>query len=785
MSTPSEALANASAGDELDTARDIAAVLDWRLDDTGHRSTGQGPLPWLPAIPATLREDPQWGAYLTARSDLVAATAAQVRTRVLTEVTSSGMRPSWHRPGMATDATTLADVEVWRAAMKVDPGDRRPTGPAVMQKAAHTWRAQLRQRVDGDFGPAVQEWQQLLLDVMPAAGPDEFLPALAERLAAVSRAGIDAASLTRNAAALSPLPDDHAAAALWWRISRQLSPAVGAQVDTDLTLTTHWTPRLPEILGPRVAARVQSSPAWPALVTTIEQGLHRGWRLEDLLTLPADSDRSLAGSDECEALVWRTSLVLQPIPDPEDDEPPAAYVEPVGPGPITPETEPAYDARVEADLALAALTRDLAIAPELTDADVSRMLARARAWDHAPVSRDRMLQINEMACAYFESRVPGSWSRGYLIERFGQELSGNGDFRPGYAPVGWTNLVTHLHRRGVTDDELLACGLATRASTGRLIDRFRDRLVFPILHPVTLEESTRVDVLGFIARRNPDLPEADLERAGPKYLNTAENPLFHKGDQLYGVLPHHLKTGSIPVLVEGPTDAVAVTLATGGVYVGVASLGTAFTHDQAHQLRDLADAAGRQPIVATDPDPAGRLAAERDFWILASHGLDPQFARLPSGVDPADLHLLRGPHGLAGALQRAVPLGQVLISERLEHLPSDQAMPEALQVLAAMPPGVWDPGAALISTRTGVPISDVRRRLVAQVRTWSADPRGTADEALSGLARVRDRLGQDSERPGEETEPTTTPSPSADSVPYLREPHQSGDQRRARPTPQR
>ena len=105
---------------------------------------------------------------------------------------------------------------------------------------------------------------------------------------------------------------------------------------------------------------------------------------------------------------------------------------------------------------------------------------------------------------------------------------------------------------------MIITGVATMASTGRLIDRFRNRVVFPIIHDG--------EVLGFIGRRHPDL--SDIDRAGPKYLNTGETPLFHKGAQLYGVLQDQLSTGAIPVIVEGPMDAIAVTLASRGATSG-------------------------------------------------------------------------------------------------------------------------------------------------------------------------------------------------------------------------
>ena len=197
------------------------------------------------------------------------------------------------------------------------------------------------------------------------------------------------------------------------------------------------------------------------------------------------------------------------------------------------------------------------------------------------------------------------------------------------------------------DDEMIITGVATMASTGRLIDRFRNRVVFPIIHDG--------EVLGFIGRRHPDL--SDIDRAGPKYLNTGETPLFHKGAQLYGVVQDKLSAGAIPVIVEGPMDAIAVTLASRGRYIGVAPLGTSLTDEQAAQLARI----GVHPIVATDADPAGRIAAERDYWMLSCHRLDPLHARLPEGTDPADLLALKGPTALTEALAAAQPLAERLL----------------------------------------------------------------------------------------------------------------------------
>ena len=151
-------LHTAAASRELDTAGDRAAVLHWRLDDTGMRNAGPGPLPWLPGIPTVLRDHESWGGYLGARANLVADLAAQVHDRAHTAAT-----PMWARQGRAyTDADVVADVTVWRAATGVPDTDLRPTGPKQLAKAAALWQRDLDARVAGRRSPALAEWGPLL-----------------------------------------------------------------------------------------------------------------------------------------------------------------------------------------------------------------------------------------------------------------------------------------------------------------------------------------------------------------------------------------------------------------------------------------------------------------------------------------------------------------------------------------------------------------------------------------------------------------------------------------------
>jgi DNA primase catalytic core len=776
---PVEALRAATGDRELETARDRAAVLDWRLDASGLRSAGAGPLPWMPGIPDRLAEDPHWGAYLAQRAHLVEQLAEQVHTRAIEQASL----PVWAQNGLRPEAATVADVEVWRAAMQVPVDDRRPTGAPQLQKASATWQRRLNRAVTGDHTPALKEWRQLLYTLAPQVRDDEFTPLLAERLAAMSRAGVTAHQLLRTATApdhlAGPLPDDHAAAAVWWRMARQLTPAVAAQIGDGShgeSVTTDWAPRLADLFGPERAASLQASTWWPALVSNVDHGLQRGWQLEALLgagrAMPSDG---WDGVDECQALVWRTSIALETAPDEHAyeghfDEPPADLWEGVEPDPAAfvdhpddapwplaedpgPEHEPLVDVveehlvgandpvdedqYLEPDLTLAAYLRDLGgTRLEPTDADIRLMYQRADEWHSTPVTRERMVEINELTQAFYESRFTDSWGRDYLTGRFGVDLAGDERFRPGQAPAGWTNLVDHLRSRGVSDAEMLATGVAVEASTGRLIDRFRDRVMFPVIH--------QGEVLGFVGRRRLDLTDAD--KAGPKYLNSADTPLFHKGAQLFGVVDELLAEGAVPVIVEGPMDAVAVTVASAGLYVGVAPLGTSLTDEQAAQLA----AVGRDPIVATDADLAGQVAAERDFWMLTPHGLDPGYARFPDGLDPADLLAQRGPAALTAAVASGQPafrsLGDQLLTERLDNLAPEQARVAAMRVISARPSRAWAPGVTQVRARLQLSQLQTRRDLRDAVKSWDADPRKAAQTELHKSSEVRARLAAAAEQ---------------------------------------
>jgi hypothetical protein len=219
---PVDELLYAAETRDLTSADDQAAVIDSRIHQTNEVAAG-GPLPWLPGIPHRLAADPNWGPYLTARSQLVAELADQVRGN------AAAQKPAWaaqrHGP---VPAELIAEIQVWRAATQVDPGDLRPTGPSQLGRATHVFQRELDMRLAATDTRTERQWRQLVAAEAPSTTTDPFLPKLTERLSYLARAGYDATRLLRSAAAAGPLPDDQPAAALWWRILDQLPPMAPA-----------------------------------------------------------------------------------------------------------------------------------------------------------------------------------------------------------------------------------------------------------------------------------------------------------------------------------------------------------------------------------------------------------------------------------------------------------------------------------------------------------------------------------------------------------------------------
>lgn len=246
----------------------------------------------------------------------------------------------------------------------------------------------------------------------------------------------------------------------------------------------------------------------------------------------------------------------------------------------------------------------------------------------------KLRQINDQAKEYFQAclgheRV-GLKARTYLEKR-GIDAQLQKKFMLGFAPNAWQHLSEALVKKGISAEEVEASGLAGKNQRGGLYERFRDRLIFPIADP-------RGRTVGFGGRLIEDKPEE------AKYLNTPETALFNKRHLLYGL---HLavdeikKTKSVFV-VEGYMDLIALHKA--GVYHAVASLGTAFTSQQARLLQRLAE----EVVFAYDSDAAGQNATLRALQIVSDQGMRVRILDLPDGKDPDEFIRV---HGVEAFLQ--------------------------------------------------------------------------------------------------------------------------------------
>ncbi|MBN9618494.1 MAG: relaxase domain-containing protein [Actinobacteria bacterium] len=797
---PVQALTAAAGSRELGSALDPAAVLDWRLDPDDSRLRG-GLLPWLPSVPSGLATDPDWGHYLSARADRVHEIGQLVAAEAANYTPTTA--PAWAARLLDPAHEQLrVELAAWRAATGVPVNERRPAGAPQLASAAANYQNDLAARaaaVLGDPHQATAIWARVVDAVDPRISADPYWPDLADRLAALDRAGIDVPAMVTAATADRHLPDEQPAAALWWRMSRHLSPAaVTATARSGAsTLRPSWTGALAEVLGDERARRVLSDPAWPALVAAVNTAARSGWQPDAVLRTAAElanlnigahvaADRgdlaadAGADADIASALVWRVAMLADPEPlydqqnlppDPIDEQ----FGEPedydqlplpddldvdgdlAGEAPFDPDYDPlppdedageiagrdpwlgsesAIELQLHNEMRVASVLRGPL---EPTEEQLWAPMDEEHFWATAPVSRERLVQLNQHAADWFTSNYPGSWAARTMADRLGDDLTLDPRFSPGYAPNQFTGLVDHLRGQGGSDDELIAAGLAKQASNGRLIDVFRDRLMLPIY-------GATGDIHGFIGRRNPELTDTD-PYAGPKYLNTRETDLFTKGAQLFGLHEGRdaLAHGATPVLVEGPLDAIAVTLATGGTHVGVAPLGTAFTDAQADQLTAYIGDGRPGVTVATDADRAGHQAAARAYWQLTARGDNPRHVLMAEGADPAPLLEVGGPQAVRDALAESQPLAPSLINARLaDHSTTlDTASAEdladaisgAADIIGALPPEHWLDHIEQVTTRLQLSPGAVHLAVIDAGHAWTEDPRGLARTRVSEAAR--------------------------------------------------
>lgn len=275
--------------------------------------------------------------------------------------------------------------------------------------------------------------------------------------------------------------------------------------------------------------------------------------------------------------------------------------------------------------------------------------------------RQTLQDALEAACTWYEAQLQtgaGGAARDYFARR-GLSRETIARFRLGYAPAGHTALMDALVARGFPPALLIEAGLIRKPDDGRSpYDYFRDRVTFPI-------RDARGRVIAFGARTMGD--------GEPKYLNSPETPLFHKGDTLFNLnlaREAALKAGRV-VVCEGYMDVIALDQA--GIAEAVAPLGTALTEGQIEALWRLAP----EPILCFDGDKAGQRAASRALdraLPLLKPGHSLRFLTLPDNLDPDELIRRDGAPAMRAALDRAVSLVDYLWLR--ERAAADLSTPE-------------------------------------------------------------------------------------------------------------
>lgn len=259
----------------------------------------------------------------------------------------------------------------------------------------------------------------------------------------------------------------------------------------------------------------------------------------------------------------------------------------------------------------------LRMTAEETGVKLTHAPAREPGSPAAGIRKMDALRIHETATRFYYEQMRHSKEAVDYLKRRGLTGETAREFRLGYAPSGWSNLVAHMATKGVGPEALVVVGLAVASSAGtQPYDRFRERIMFPIC-------DTSGRPIGFGGRGM----EAD---ATPKYLNSPDTVLYRKSRVLYGlhVARSAIKDDGFVVLVEGYMDVLSLYQA--GIRNAIAASGTALTEEHGQLLRRFT----QKVVVVFDGDRAGVAAAGRAVAVLAPHGLETSVLMLPDGQDP-------------------------------------------------------------------------------------------------------------------------------------------------------
>ena len=351
--------------------------------------------------------------------------------------------------------------------------------------------------------------------------------------------------------------------------------------------------------------------------------------------------------------------------------------------------------------------------------------------------RERLLELLDRTASYYERCLWESSEAARAREYLGGRGLGEKvlrEFRVGYAPSAWDRVLTASRRGGFSEQELYATGLAQRSKqNGQPYDRFRSRIMFPLA-------DIRGRVLGFGAR-------AMGEEQRPKYLNTSDNDLYHKGLHLYGadLARHHATRAGEVILCEGYTDTIALHQA--GMRNAVGLMGTALTGEQVGELARMAQTV----LLALDADSAGQEAMLRAAGLAAKRKLELRVVPLPAGADPAELVQREGPHAIEAAIRESVPFVRFRVERVLatgDHRSAegrDRMVEDLGPVFAELEPGTTQVELiAMVAERLDLPDS-VAERLLKSAATrpvGSRSSRGGDGEPRGDRPRPRPTEGR-------------------------------------------
>ncbi len=248
--------------------------------------------------------------------------------------------------------------------------------------------------------------------------------------------------------------------------------------------------------------------------------------------------------------------------------------------------------------------------------------------------QERLRNLCKDAARYFHEQLNspvGAPGREYIAKR-GLTRATVTRFGLGFAPDSWSGLLDTMTKKGYTKDELIDAGLALKNQKGNIYDRFRNRLMFPII-------DVRGNVIGFGGRVMDD--------SKPKYLNSPETSIFNKRKNLFALNITKKSTQGRIIVTEGYLDAIA--LHQYGFDCAVASLGTALTEEHAQLLAKYTD----QVVLTYDSDEAGQNATRRAIPILERAGLQIKILRMQGAKDPDEFLKKFGPAKFQVLLDRS------------------------------------------------------------------------------------------------------------------------------------